>query len=1204
MELRGDLSTRINVVLGEICVPHVVNIYGAAPRLRTLLVDAEIDADPVEPCGERCVPLKIWQLSVRLNERVLHRVGRVVPIAQHSESDRKQPPLVLLDQLTERTGVASLGRVDELFVFGARFCPRFITLFVLRARTLSGLHRTGGRRRFFSGGVAVGHQSGQYASMWPSGRSEALRVKDEVSSKLNARIARAKRTLGLVSALDVIVGAAAFLGLGTGLALLFISALPFSFGLRATAWGIIATSAALGIAWRVRAGLFRTADPRAVAARIEEAAARAGTALGDRVRSAVALVGSDNALAERHVEETVTLIDKARPFGKLRGVALVELVPTIVLLLCATAGFVVAELSAPDALRAAFARLLDDEVAERLTEARARSALPLVTDLQIELTFPAHTGLGSEKLLGTSGDIRAPRGTQVEIKGRADRDIKGAVLVAFDKEHALKVEGRNLSGRFVTSGEGSYHFRLVELDGDEETDPVLHKITIVADELPSLELSLPGLETEPGAEGPVVNLDDEVGFTYRARDDFGVAEVRLVIKRAGKDASREVLARLDLSPRQFAGSGKIDISSVGARPGDRLSVWVEAEDNDTISGPKVGRSSTAVLVVFSPREQHRKLIELQERLLDQMVHALGDQLESPVDERGPTDIKGALTTQMKNVERMDDTLELLDEVIKVLAEDELSKKSTRRAIANMRQELGPPHREMKNILINAQKTTEEGRSVSSWSWRRVNRSQRTLVRRLETHALYLEDLLNQQRLAEVKSLADEMKRTQEELKKLIEQYKASPDDKTREALLDEIARLREQLSDLMKRMASLQRDVPDEYLNDEAMRTDEMMSEAQDLESLIEQGKLDEAAAQLQKMAEQTQKMLDGMQEAQDEYGGDEYKELREKMQKFGEELGAIEAEQKELLERTEGMLESARRKAEKKLGGQLKEKLKALEKKAERAKKLIEEAPTESMFSNESEDTEMAKARAEALEAALEMQDIEDALEAAADAASAARGAERSLSQRTGMFGSRDKSLKDAAKKMKKARPLLEDIQDELVELLPEPEKLLSETQRQMMQKDAERQRQLAKRARELQKQMDDINGELPIFSPEHGQQMEDAAEQMQRGSSALKGRQPRRGRGHQQNALNGLKQISEALQQSGSGQGGVPMPLPGGSQSQGDQEGDGRDPRDEKVKIPGADEYQVPDAFRKDILDAMREGAPDDWEAEVKRYYEGLVK
>ena len=55
--------------------------------------------------------------------------------------------------------------------------------------------------------------------------------------------------------------------------------------------------------------------------------------------------------------------------------------------------------------------------------------------------------------------------------------------------------------------------------------------------------------------------------------------------------------------------------------------------------------------------------------------------------------------------------------------------------------------------------------------------------------------------------------------------------------------------------------------------------------------------------------------------------------------------------------------------------------------------------------------------------------------------------------------------------------------------------------------------------------------------------------------------------------------------------------------REGNGRDPRD-KVEIPDEEAYQAPKEFRKDLLDAMKEGTPEKYQDQVKRYYEELVK
>jgi hypothetical protein len=53
----------------------------------------------------------------------------------------------------------------------------------------------------------------------------------------------------------------------------------------------------------------------------------------------------------------------------------------------------------------------------------------------------------------------------------------------------------------------------------------------------------------------------------------------------------------------------------------------------------------------------------------------------------------------------------------------------------------------------------------------------------------------------------------------------------------------------------------------------------------------------------------------------------------------------------------------------------------------------------------------------------------------------------------------------------------------------------------------------------------------------------------------------------------------------------------------GGGR-PRHDPVRIPGADESTAPRAWRQELLDAMKERAPERFRDEVRRYYEELVK
>ena len=67
---------------------------------------------------------------------------------------------------------------------------------------------------------------------------------------------------------------------------------------------------------------------------------------------------------------------------------------------------------------------------------------------------------------------------------------------------------------------------------------------------------------------------------------------------------------------------------------------------------------------------------------------------------------------------------------------------------------------------------------------------------------------------------------------------------------------------------------------------------------------------------------------------------------------------------------------------------------------------------------------------------------------------------------------------------------------------------------------------------------------------------------------------------------------------------PFPFGEPGGPGQEGESGDPRNEKVEIPGAEAHRVPEEFRRDLMEAMKQGAPERYRNEVQRYYEELVK
>jgi hypothetical protein len=1013
---------------------------------------------------------------------------------------------------------------------------------------------------------------------------------------------------------EALVASAIGFGIGFGLSMVALELLPFSLGLRAGLWGALGLFTLGGAFFIHQMRIRPLSHDQVVAASLERAAQRRGEGLGDHVRSAVELLndqddrilGRSRALCDAHLSATAARIDETRALDSVTSVGLERASPTFLVATGVLFIFGLLGFFAGDQMRASWKELFDAATAEKALQAQARSLLPIVTDLSLSFRYPAYMQEPDRVVAGSSGDISVPRGTEVTIEGRADRAVQGGFLLIGEERAQLSAaEGNRLKGTFTVDAAGSYRFVLKEPDGDETFDPVAHRIALVPDRSPRVSLLAPEQDI-------TVQLEDRVELRYRAQDDHGLTRFRVVVRRqsAGAAPWEKILDEVPGALREYGNAAFIEISETGARPGDRLSVYIEAEDNDTVSGPKRGRSPTRVLTVFSAVKHHRELIDRQAKLLDEMVDRLADELENPFfyprEDPGQKEEAARFARHLKIDEALGEMADNLKALSRDLLDDPLSPRASRRALANMASDLSGPIRRKAELVTLGDQVLKDGRRNNNSTLRRVKATQVKLVGKMETHILFLDDLLNTQKLAEARQIAEEMRRTQKSLQEMLARYQQAPDDATREAILSEIQRLREQLRELMQRLAGLQRDVPDEFLNQEAFASEEMLSDTMSLDQLIEEGKLQEAADALQRMVEQTEKMIDGISDSQDEYGGEEMAKLKKELESFGDALTQLTEKQKALKERSDQMLKEARRRAERKIAKKLERAIKALIEKAKKAETQLKSLDPQGLYPSEQEAANAAAQRVTDLRRALEDRLYDEALDAAEQARREVRMAERSVSDRTrGRYGSRFRPTLKARDRLQSARPKVEEIHRTLKELIPDPGKELNTREMAEMRRNAMKQNALRDQTQKLLEQMQKINEEMPLFGPNHQGQLDRAGFHMQQGASQLRRQRLAEGRREQEQALSQLESLGESLRNSqGSGGGGMPMPLPGGTGSSGRQEGSQGRHSGDRVEIPKADQFRVPDAYRKDILDAMREGAPENWQGEVRDYYEELVK
>ncbi|MBM4364122.1 MAG: DUF4175 family protein, partial [Deltaproteobacteria bacterium] len=150
--------------------------------------------------------------------------------------------------------------------------------------------------------------------------------------------------------------------------------------------------------------------------------------------------------------------------------------------------------------------------------------------------------------------------------------------------------------------------------------------------------------------------------------------------------------------------------------------------------------------------------------------------------------------------------------------------------------------------------------------------------------------------------------------------------------------------------------------------------------------------------------------------------------------------------------------------------------------------------------------------------------------------------------------------------------------------------------QNQGQRQRQVAEGARRLRDRIGQNGERIPGMSPEMGQKAGNAAQAMDKAAEGLDRQRPGEARPSQRQAMNELEGIMQGLKQAASPQ--------RADRGQGERDGDGRRMSRRKVEIPDADAHESPAEFRKDLLDAMKDKAPEAFEEQVKRYYETLVE
>ena len=203
----------------------------------------------------------------------------------------------------------------------------------------------------------------------------------------------------------------------------------------------------------------------------------------------------------------------------------------------------------------------------------------------LEYHFPAYTGL-QPRVVEPGGDIAALKGTEVHVKVTPTMTTPaGRVLLEPEASASL---AKQEDGTFVTE---LHRQRFRASTASSWTAPRARRSTprrvtpstccpIIP---PSIALAKPGRDTQAT---PV----EEVFAEVRADDDFGVKQVQLFYSVNGGAEKTSNLFGGGKTLQEVTASHTLYLEELGLKPGDFVSYYAKATDNDAVAGGKTATS--------------------------------------------------------------------------------------------------------------------------------------------------------------------------------------------------------------------------------------------------------------------------------------------------------------------------------------------------------------------------------------------------------------------------------------------------------------------------------------------------------------------------------------------------------------------------------------------------------------------------------------
>lgn len=237
---------------------------------------------------------------------------------------------------------------------------------------------------------------------------------------------------------------------------------------------------------------------------------------------------------------------------------------------------------------------------------------PVVKSVQATYTYPKYTKQPSSQETVREDGLHGLVNTRVRLEISTNRPLSGGQMTVETGEGQtqsveLLPDAKDPSravGDFSLIKPGTYAIALTADDGQANKEATKGKIKIDRDERPAVWIEQPGIDL-------LVTPDMKVPIQVSAEDDIGVQKVEMhrIVNDLGDNPHVFPKATSDKgAPKKVDNTLTMDLADLGVRPGDKISYYATAFDNDP-GKPNIGETDPFTLKVVSPEEYREALRE-------------------------------------------------------------------------------------------------------------------------------------------------------------------------------------------------------------------------------------------------------------------------------------------------------------------------------------------------------------------------------------------------------------------------------------------------------------------------------------------------------------------------------------------------------------------------------------------------------------------